>query len=127
MTKSKIKKIEKAKIEEKANEIYKRECKKLKKLKCLNQYKTKIKRERYMVILQQNRERILFKLRTRMIISVRNNFNNKYEDLMYPRCKKEIDEEKHLFTKCAKLTGIQNKYNIITLTKCSMKVSPKKK
>ena len=127
MTKSKRKKIEKAKIEEKANEIYKRECKKLKKLKCLNQYKTKIKRERYMVILQQNRERILFKLRTRMIISVRNNFNNKYEDLMYPRCKKEIDEEKHLFTKCAKLTGIQNKYNIITLTKCSMKVSPKKK
>ena len=127
MTKSKRKKIEKAKIEEKANEIYKRECKKLKKLKCLNQYKTKIKRERYMVILQQNRERILFKLRTRMIISVRNNFNNKYEDLMYPRCKKEIDEEKHLFTKCAKLTGIQNKCNIITLTKCSMKVSPKKK
>ena len=48
-----------------------------------------------MDILQQKQGRILFKLRTRMI-SVRNNFKNKYEDLMCPRCKKEIDDEKHL-------------------------------
>ena len=34
------------------------------------------------------------------MISVRNNFKNKYENLMRPRCKKEIDDEKHLFTKC---------------------------
>ena len=95
MAKSKWKKIVKTKIEEKANEIYKNECKKLKKLKCLNQYKAKIKHERYMDILQQKQARILFKLRTRMI-SVRNNFKNKYEDLMCPRCKKEIDDEKHL-------------------------------
>ena len=30
------------------------------------------------------------------MINVRCNFKNKYEDLMYPRCKKEIDDEKHL-------------------------------
>ena len=106
-----MEKISKAKIEEKANEIYKNECEKLKKLKCLNQYKAKIKRERYMDILQQERVRVLFKVRTQMI-SVRNNFKNKYEDLMCPRCKKEIDDEKHLFTKCEKLVDIQNKYNI---------------
>ena len=64
-----------------------------------------------MVILQQKRKRILFKLRTRMI-SVRKNFKNKYKDLMCPRCKKEINHEKHLFTKCEKLAGIQNKCNI---------------
>ena len=98
MTKSKWKKLVKTKIEEKANEIHKNECKKLKKLKCLNQYKTNIKREKYIDILQQKQTRILFKLRTRMI-NVRNNFKNKYEDLMYPRCKKEIDDEKHLFIK----------------------------
>ena len=63
-----------------------------------------------MDILQQKQARILFKLRTRMI-SVRNNFKNKYEYLMCPRCKKEIDDEKHLFTKCEKLVDIQNKYN----------------
>ena len=45
------------------------------------------------------------------MISVRNNFKNKYEYLMCPRCKKEIDDEKHLFTKCEKLVDIQNKYN----------------
>ena len=106
-----MEKISKAKIEEKANEIYKNECEKLKKLKWLNQCKAKIKRERYMDILQQKQGRILFKLRTRMI-SVRNNFKNKYEDLMCPRCKKEIDDEKHLFTKCEKLANMQNKYNI---------------
>ena len=106
-----MEKISKAKIEEKANEIYKNECEKLKKLKCLNQYKAKIKRERYMDILQQERVRVLFKVRTQMI-SVRNNFKNKYEDLMCPRCKKEIDDEKHLFTKCEKLVDIQSKYNI---------------
>ena len=111
MTKSKWKKLVKTKIEEKANEIYKNECEKLKKLKCLNQYKAKIKRERYMDILQQKQARILFKLRTPMI-SVRNNFKIKYEDLMRPRCKKEIDDEKHLFTKCEKLANMQNKYNI---------------
>ena len=111
MAKSKWKKIVKTKIEEKANEIYKNECEKLKKLKCLNQYKAKIKRERYMDILQQKQARILFKLRTPMI-SVRNNFKIKYEDLMRPRCKKEIDDEKHLFTKCEKLANMQNKYNI---------------
>ena len=38
MTKSKWKKLVKTKIEEKANQIYKNECEKLKKLKCLNQY-----------------------------------------------------------------------------------------
>ena len=111
MAKSKWKKIVKTRIAEKANEIYKNECEKLKKLKWLNQCKAKIKRERYMDILQQKQGRILFKLRTRMI-SVRNNFKNKYEDLMCPRCKKEIDDEKHLFTKCEKLVDIQNKYNI---------------
>ena len=106
-----MEKISKAKIEEKANEIYKNECEKLKKLKCLNQYKAKIKRERYMDILQQERVRVLFKVRTQMI-SVRNNFKNKYEDLMCPKCKKEIDDEKHLFTKYEKLANMQNKYNI---------------
>ena len=69
-------------MEEKANEIYKNEFEK--KLKCLNQYKTKIKRERYIDILQQKHKRIIFKLRTRLI-NVRNNFKNKYKDLMYPR------------------------------------------
>ena len=95
MTKSKWKKLVKIKIEEKPNEIYKNECEKLKKLKCLNQYKAKVKRERYMDILKQKQTRILFKLRTRMI-NVRNNFKNKYEDLMCTRCKKEIDDEKYL-------------------------------
>ena len=111
MTKSKWKKLVKTKIEEKVNEIYKNECKKLKKLKCLNQYKTNIKRERYIDVLQQKQSRILFKLRTKMI-NVRNNFKNKHEDLMCPRCKKEIDDEKHFFIKCEKLTNLQNKYNI---------------
>ena len=46
------------------------------------------------------------------MISVRNSFKSKHEDLMCPRCKKEIDDEKHLLTKCQKLAGIQNKYNI---------------
>ena len=64
-----------------------------------------------MDILQQKQVRILFKLRTRMM-SVRQNFKNKYEDLMCPRCKKEIDDEKHLLTKCEKLADIQNKCNI---------------
>ena len=106
-----MEKLVKTKIKEKANEIYKNECEKLKKLKWLNLYKTKIKRERCMDILQHKQTRILCKLRTRMI-SVRNNFKNKYEDLMCPRCKKEIDDEKYLFTKCEKLADIQNKYNI---------------
>ena len=111
MTKSKWKKLVKTKIEEKANEIYQNECEKIKKLKYLNQYKTKIKRERYTDILQQKQTRILFKLKTRMI-NIRSNFKNKYEDLMCSRYKKEIDDEKHLFTKCKKLADIQNKYNI---------------
>ena len=114
MTKSKWKKLVKAKIEEKANEIYEVECEKLKKLNCLNLYKTKIKPERYMDILEQKQARILFTLITRMIY-VTNNFKNKYEDLMCPRCKKEIDDEKHLFTKCGKLADILNKYNINNL------------
>ena len=116
MAKSKWKKIVKIKIEEKANEIYKNECKKLKKLKCLNQYKAKIKHERYMDILQQKQARILFKLRNRMI-NIRNNFKNAYEDLMCPRWKKKIDDEKNLFTKCQKLADIQNKYNMNDLNK----------
>ena len=78
------KKLVKIKIEKKTNEIYKNECEKLEKLKCLNQYKTKIKRERYIDILQQKHKRIIFKLRTRLI-NVRNNFKNKYKDLMCPR------------------------------------------
>ena len=64
-----------------------------------------------MDILQQKQARILFKPRNRMI-NIRNNFKNKYEDLMCPRWKKEIDDEKHLFTKYQKLADIQNKYNI---------------
>ena len=82
MKKSKWRKLVKIKMEEKANEIYKNEFEK--KLKCLNQYKTKIKRERYIDILQQKHKRIIFKLRTRLI-NVRNNFKNKYKDLMCPR------------------------------------------
>ena len=46
------------------------------------------------------------------MISVTNNFKDNYEDLMCPRCKKEIHDEKHLFTECEKLADIQNKYNI---------------
>ena len=46
------------------------------------------------------------------MINVRSNFKNKYEELMCPRRKKEIDDEKNLFTKCEKLADIQNKYNI---------------
>ena len=49
------------------------------------------------------------------MIYVTNNFKNKYEDLMCPRCKKEIGDEKHLFTKCGKLADILNKYNINNL------------
>ena len=64
MTKSKWKKLVKAKIEEKANEIYEVECEKLKKLNCLNLYKTKIKPERYMDILEEKQARILFILIT---------------------------------------------------------------
>ena len=67
MTKSKWKKLVKLKIEEKANEIYKNECEKFKKLKCLNQYKARIKREICMDILQQKQARILFRLTNRMI------------------------------------------------------------
>ena len=62
-----MEKISKAKIEEKANEIYKNECEKLKKLKCLNQCKAKIKREICMDILQQKQARILLILTNRMI------------------------------------------------------------
>ena len=97
MKKSEWKKKVKTKIVEKRNEIYKNECEKLKKLKYLNQYKTKITLERYMDIPQQKQARILFKLRTRMV-SVRNNCKNKNEDLICPRCKEEIDDEKNLFT-----------------------------
>ena len=79
-------------------------------MNCLNQYKIKIKRERYIDILQPKQARVLFKLRTQMI--VRNNLKNKFEDLMCPKCKKEIDDEKHLFTKCEKLSDIQKKYNV---------------
>ena len=47
------------------------------------------------------------------MINVRDNFKNKYEDLMWPRSKKEIDDdEKYLFTKCEKSADIRNKYNI---------------
>ena len=41
-----------------------------------------------MDILEEKQERILFTLITRMIY-VTNNFKNKYEDLMCPRCKKD--------------------------------------
>ena len=51
------------------------------------------------------------------MISLRNNFKDKYEDLMCPECKKEIDDEKNLFIKCEKLADIQNKYNINDLNK----------
>ena len=64
-----------------------------------------------MDVLQQKQTRILFKLRTRMI-NARNNFKNKYEDLMCPRCKKERDDENHLFAKCERSADMQNKYNI---------------
>ena len=64
-----------------------------------------------LLILQQKQTRILFKLRTG-VINVRSNFKDKYEDLMCPRCKKEIDDEKQLFSKCEKLADIQNKPNI---------------
>ena len=96
-----MKKIVKTKTEERANEIYKNESEKRKKLKCLNQNKTKIKRVRYIDILQQKKTRILFKLRTR-IINVRSNFKNKYEDLMCPRCKKR------LMTKIIYLQNVKN-------------------
>ena len=96
------KKLVKIKIEKKTNEIYKNECEKLEKLKCLNQYKTKIKRERYIDVLYQKQARILFKLRNRMI-SIRNNFKNKYGDLMCPRCKKEIDDKKTFIYKMSKI------------------------
>ena len=89
MAKSKWKKIVKTKIEEKANEIYKNECEKLKKLKWLNQCKAKIKRERYMDILQQKQGRILFKLRTRMI-SVRNNFKRNMKTLCAQDARKRL-------------------------------------
>ena len=111
MTKSNQKKSIKTKIEEKSNEIYKNECEKLKQLKCLNQYKTNIKRERDIDIPQQKQTRILFKQGTRLI-TIRENYRNKYEDLMFPRCKREIDDEKPLFTKCEKLAAIKYKYNI---------------
>ena len=32
------------------------------------------------------------------MVSVRNNCKNKNEDLICPRCKEEIDDEKNLFT-----------------------------
>ena len=68
-----MEKLVKTKIKEKANEIYKNECEKLNKLKWLNLYKTKIKRERCTDLLQQKQTRILCKLRTRMI-SVKKRF-----------------------------------------------------
>ena len=46
------------------------------------------------------------------MINGKNNFKNNYEDLMCTRCKKEIDDEKHFFTKCQKSTDVQSKYNI---------------
>ena len=46
------------------------------------------------------------------MINVRSNFKNKYKDVICPRCKKEIDGEKHLFIKCEKLADIQITYNI---------------
>ena len=48
----------------------------------------------------------IFKLRSRMI-NVRNNFRNKYEDLMCLRCKKGLDDGKHLFTKYENLSDIK--------------------
>ena len=42
-----------------------------------------------MDILQQKQARILLKLKTQ-IINVRNNSKSKYENLMCPKCKKEI-------------------------------------
>ena len=62
-----MEKISKIKNRGKANEIYKNECEKFKKLKCLNQYKARIKREICMDILQQKQARILFRLTNRMI------------------------------------------------------------
>ena len=47
------------------------------------------------------------------MISARNNFKIKYEDLMCPRCKKEIDDEKHLFTKCENTDQPTYKINTI--------------
>ena len=76
MTKSKWKKTVKTKIEEKANEIYQNEYEKLRKLKCLNQDKTNIKRERYIDILQQKQAK-RFKLTTRMI-NVRSSFKKRW-------------------------------------------------
>ena len=46
------------------------------------------------------------------MVNVRSNLKSKYEHLMFPWWKKEIDDEKHLFTKCEKLADIQNKYNM---------------
>ena len=31
---------------------------------------------------------------------------------MCPKCNNEIGDEKHVFTKCEKLSGIQSKYDI---------------
>ena len=77
----------------------------------LKAIKRHLKCERHVDMLQQKQAGILFKLRTWMV-SVRNDFKSNYEDLMCPRCEKEIDSEKHLFIKCKKLADIQNKYNI---------------
>ena len=64
-----------------------------------------LKHERHMDMLQQKQAGVLFNIRTWMI-SVRNDFKNNYEDLMCPRCKKDLHWEA-LFTKCKKLA-----YNI---------------
>ena len=41
------------------------------------------------------------------MINVRNNFKNKYEDLMCLRCKNGLDDGKHLFTKYENLSDIK--------------------
>ena len=73
-----------------------------------------------MDILQQKQARTLFKLRTRMN-NFRSNSKNKYEDVMCPRCKNEIDDEKDLFTKCEKLADIRVPINLRTTKKMTRK------
>ena len=111
MKKAKWEDIVKTKIKKKANELYKKECENLKKLKYLNQTKTEIKCEKYINSLKQKKAIIMFTLRTRMI-NLRNNFRNKYQDYMCPRCENDIDDEEHLFNKCEKLKALRKKYDI---------------
>jgi len=105
------KNITNQKLLQTANDSYNKIAKEMSKTVNLSRTKSKIKKEQYLTKLKRSEASIIFKLRCRMI-NLKNNFKATNKDQKCPRCKKDTDNEQHLFGKCEKLLLLYEKHKI---------------